>query len=147
MDQLDNRADPVFSGDPSGGTLTGMRMGDNMAVKASGTSTVILVPVENGTRATTNVVLFSTTDGVTFTPTVVAISGVPVPPSGNNGPTIAVSFYTNNTFLFKQGGAPLYLVQYPANFASLPSPVAAIAIGTNTTFSASAQCWPDGDQL
>src|ERR1035438_1851133 len=80
----------VFSGDPSGGTLAGLRMGDNMAVQGSGTSTVILVPVESSTRATTNVVLFSTTDGVTFTPTVVAISGVPAPPSGNNGPAIAV---------------------------------------------------------
>ena len=66
-----------------------------------------------------------------------AISGVPAPPSGNNGPATAVSFYTNNTFLFKQGGTSLYLVQYPANFASLPSPVSATAIGTNTTFSAS----------
>jgi hypothetical protein len=126
----------VFSGDPASGTLAGQRMGDNMAVQGSGTGTVVLVPVEAGTRATTNVVLFSTVDGTTFTPTVVAITNMPIPPSGNNGPAIAVSFYTNNTFLFKQGGPALYLVQYPVNFASLPSPVAGTVIGTNTTFQA-----------
>ena len=126
----------VFTGDPSGGTLPGMRMGDNLAVQGSGTNTVVLVPVENSTRATLNVVLFSTVNGSTFTPTVLAITGMPAPPSGNNGPAIAVSFYTNNTFLFKQGGASLYLVQYPTNFASLTSPVTATAITSNTTFSA-----------
>lgn len=127
----------VFSGDPSGGLVPGARMGDNIAIQGSGTSTVILVPVENSTRATTNVVLFSTTDGQTFTPTLVAIPTIPTPPSGNNGPAIAVSFFTNNTFLFKQGGTSLYLVQYPANFASLPQPVEATVLDTNTTFSAS----------
>jgi hypothetical protein len=90
----------------------------------------------SGTLATTNLVLFSTRNGQDFTPTVLNITNIPVPPSGNNGPTIAVAFYTNNTFLFKQGGASLYLVQYPANFAGLPGPVDACAIATNATFTA-----------
>ena len=126
----------AFSGDPAGGTLGGARMGDNLAIQGSGAGTVILVPAESSTTATTNVILFSTSDGATFAPTVVAISGMPIPPSGNNGPAIAVSFYTNNTFLYKQGGTSLYLVRYPANFASLASPVQAAVIATNTTFSA-----------
>jgi len=126
-----------FSGDPSGGTLTSLRMGDNLVVQGSGTGTVLLAPMTSSTRATTNVVLFSTTDGMNFTPTVLNITNLPVPSSGNNGPAIAVSFYTNNTFLFKQNGAALYLVQYPANFASLASPVNAAAIATNAFFAAS----------
>ena len=127
-----------FSGDPSGATLS-RRMGDNLVVKGSGTSTVLLAPMTtaSGTQATTNLVLFSTADGMNFAPTVLYITNIPVPPSGNNGPAIAVGFYTNNTFLFKQGGTSIYLVQYPANFASLPSPVSAVVIATNTTFSAS----------
>jgi hypothetical protein len=126
-----------FSGDPSDGTLA-RRMGDNFVVGGSGTSTVLLAPMttSSGTQATTNVVLFSTLNGSDFTPTVLNITNIAIPPSGNNGPAIAVCFYTNNTFLFKQGGTSIYLVQYPANFASLTSPVNALAIATNTTFSA-----------
>jgi hypothetical protein len=125
----------AFSGDPSGGTFTSRRMGDNLVAQGSGTNTVLLAPMTSSTTATTNVVLFSTTDGIAFTPTVLNIVNIPVPTSGNNGPAIAVSFYTNNTFLFKQNGAPLYLVQYPANFASMSSPVTATAIDTNANFS------------
>jgi hypothetical protein len=122
-----------YSGDPSGGTLA-RRMGDNLVVKGSGTSTVLLAPMTtaSGTQATTNLVLFSTVDGINFTPTVLNITNITAPPSGNNGPVIAASFYTNNTFLFMQSGSALYLVQYPANFASLTSPVNATAIATNT---------------
>jgi hypothetical protein len=123
-----------YSGDPSAGTLA-RRMGDNLKVKGSGTNTVLLAPTTSasGTLATTNVVLFSTTDGLNFTPTVLNIINIAAPPSGNNGPTIACCFYTNNTFLFMQGGSSLYLVQYPTNFASLGSPVNATAIATNST--------------
>ena len=126
-----------FSGDPSGGTLA-RRMGDNLVAQGSGTSTVLLAPMttSSGTQATTNVVLFSTANGTDFTPTVLNITNIAIPPSGNNGPAIAVCFYTNNTFLFKQVGTAIYLVQYPANFASLTSPVNAQVIATNTTFSA-----------
>ena len=127
----------AFSGDPIGGAISGKRMGDNIAIQGAGTGTIVLVPVETGTQATTNVVLFSTTDGVTFTPKLLNIGGMAAPPSGNNGPQIAVTFYTNNTFLYKQGGTAIYLVQFPTNFASLAAPVQATVIDTNTTFSAS----------
>jgi hypothetical protein len=128
----------AFSGDPTGG-LVSRRMGDNLAIQGSGTNTVILAPTTtaSGTQATTNVVLFSTTNGSTFTATLLQIGNMPAPTSANNGPAIAVSFYTNNTFLFKQNGGTLYLVQYPTNFASLSSPVQATVIDSNVNFSAS----------
>jgi hypothetical protein len=134
----------IFSGDPSGGTLTSFRMGDNLVVQGSGSNTLILAPVTSSTTATTNLVIFSTTNGVNFTPTVLEITNIPAKFGGNSGPQIAVGFYTNNTFLFAQctntsPAVPLYLVQFPDNFAtavangSLTSPVYVSAIATNTT--------------
>ena len=127
----------VFNGDPAGGLFPGKRMGDNMAITGSGTNTTILVPVQTSTTATTNFVLFTTTNGSTFTPTVITVTNMAAPSSGNNGPSIALAFYTNNTFLFKQNGGTLFEIQYPSNFASLSSPVAATVIESNTTFAAS----------
>ena len=60
--------------DPAPGTLyssVGGRLGDNMAVRGAGTNTQIIC----GSRNTgTNVVIFTTTDGTTFTPNIVAIN-------------------------------------------------------------------------
>ncbi len=121
--------DASYAGDPTGGTTAGKRLGDNLAIAGSGTNTVLLTPVENGTAPTTNVVLFSTVDGTNFTPTLLEISGLP---AGTGGPAFGVAFYTNNTFLFKPNGAAMYLVQFPANFASLPGPVSATVLATNS---------------
>ena len=42
-----------------------------------------------------------------------------------------LTFYTNNTFIAKVSSSGVaYLLQYPANFASLPSPVTATVLGS-----------------
>ncbi len=120
--------DAAYAGDPTGGAAAGKRLGDNLAVTGAGTNTWLLTPVESGTAPTTNVALFSTADGTNFTPTLLAITGLP---AGTGGPAFGLAFYTNNTFLFKPNGAAMYLVQFPANFASLPSPVSATVVATN----------------
>jgi hypothetical protein len=122
----------AFSGNSAAGlSLPGLRMGDTLAIRGSGTGTEILAPLNNGVIPSTNVVLFSTTDGINFTNTVVGISGLPALASGG-GPSFGVSFYTNNTFLFKPSGSYIYVVQFPANFAtSAGTLVAGAVISTN----------------
>lgn len=97
----------------NGGALTSGRIGDTMAVTGSGTNTLILC----GVGAQHYFVLFSTTDGLNFTATVINVSsGLTVP-----GNVFGFCFYTNNTFLVKPattGNDTVYLVQYPTNFAS-----------------------------
>jgi len=76
--------------DPSGD-----RWGDTMAVRGSGPDTQILFGSYNGT----NVALFTTADGINFTPAVIAVSGgVPLGFSG-----LGIAFGTNNTFYAKGG--------------------------------------------
>lgn len=100
-------------GDPSYGLLpSGTRWGDNVAIRGSGTSTEILV----GSFANTNVALFTTTDGINFTPVRIDIPGI-----NNNDVRDGLAFYTNNTFFAKRNGRPLILVQY-----SLTSPTTAV---------------------
>jgi hypothetical protein len=120
-----------FVGDPTSGNFSGGRMGDTLALRGAGTNTLILAEVGSGTTPTTNIVLFSTVDGTNFTPTLLQISGLPGL-TGGNGPAFGYAFYTNNTFIFKANGSSAYLVQYPANFASLTSPVAATVLATNS---------------
>jgi autotransporter-associated beta strand protein len=78
----------AFTGDPSPGT-PGYRWGDTFDVRGSGTNTQILI----GPRMGTNVVLFSTTDGLQFTPQVINLNGLPAGECGLN-----LTFGTNNTF-------------------------------------------------
>ncbi|HZV34005.1 MAG TPA: hypothetical protein VFB72_05465, partial [Verrucomicrobiae bacterium] len=102
---------------------------DSFAMTGSGTSTLLLFTI-GGSNA---FVLFSTTDGVNFTPTVLTVSsGLPATGSGVQ---IGYAFYTNNTFMLAPNGGSgkLYLIQYPTNFASLASPVAATVIATNSS--------------
>jgi hypothetical protein len=119
----------AFAADPTLGLSTqGQRVGDSMAIRGSGTDTQIIAPVST----TTNMILFSTTDGINFTPTVLAVTGLGV----LSGVQPGVAFYTNNTFILRPGGnvnSAVYLIQFPANFASLTSPVAATVIATNTS--------------
>ncbi|HEX4121108.1 MAG TPA: hypothetical protein VH619_10865 [Verrucomicrobiae bacterium] len=121
----------VYSGDPTGGLTTGKRVGDSIAITGSGVNTMILAAVVSGTTPTTNMVLFSTVDGVNFTPTLLDISGMAAP-SGNDGPEPGYTFFTNNTFLYNPENSSTYLVQFPANFASLTSPVTATNLLTTT---------------
>jgi hypothetical protein len=117
------------SGDAVGTVLSGKRMGDTFAITGSGINTWMLA----GVGSTNAFVLFSTIDGTNFTPTVLAVSGLPGPASGVQ---FGFAFYSNNTFVVAPngGGGNLYLVQFPANFASLASPVAATVLATNSSF-------------
>ncbi|MDB6023498.1 MAG: hypothetical protein JWQ04_3355 [Pedosphaera sp.] len=108
------------SGDPVLTDLPGKRVGDSLAVTGSGTNTLIIAGV-GGTAAW---VLWSTTDGINFTPTVLTNTS-----SGTFPNVQGISFYTNNTFIVK-GGGNLFLIQFPSNFASLPSPVTTTLLGS-----------------
>ena len=121
----------AYSADPTTGTaLEGKRIGDTMVVTGSGTNTVILA----GLNGVNSFVLFSTTDGINFTPKVLTVaSDLPTP--GGSVQT-GLAFYTNNTFMVKpttSGNTNIYLVQYPTNFASLTSPVAGTVLTTANT--------------
>jgi len=89
------------------------RIGDTMAVTGSGVNTRILA----GVAAKPYFSLFYTSDGVNFTNTIIDL------PTGFNiaANIYGISFYTNNTFLVKPYSSTnntVYLVQYPANYAS-----------------------------
>src|ERR1035437_1643727 len=111
--------------------ISGKRAGDMMAITGSGTNTVILVPVTSALIPTPTNLLFSTTDGTNFTPTVL-YSLLPTLANPGAGAQFGCTFYTNNTFFLKPFGTSMYLVQYPPNFASLTSPVQAPVLLTNT---------------
>ncbi len=111
--------------------IANLRVGDTAAITGAGTNTVIVCGINSGVATTTNALLFSTTDGVNFTPTLLVITNVPTSYT-DLGPAHGYSFYTNGTFIFKPGGSAAYLIQYPTNFGSLPSPLKVGAIGTNT---------------
>ncbi len=108
----------AFSGDPTFGlTLPGKRIGDTLVVSGSGTNTLILAGLNTSSAATTNVVLFRTSDGTNFTPTILSFTNLP---AAGSGVAFGLAFYTNNTFLIKpNGSANLYLVQYPTNLAGV----------------------------
>ncbi|MEY2428130.1 MAG: hypothetical protein QOJ40_1015 [Verrucomicrobiota bacterium] len=112
--QSTNASDPVIT------SFNGKRIGDTMAVSGSGLNTLILAGV--GGPSSTNLVLFHTTDGTTFIPTVITnVAGLPATP----GSIYGIAFYTNGSFLVQPGinalnpvGHNVYLVSYPANFAT-----------------------------
>jgi len=115
--------------------VQGQRVGDSFAIRGGGTQTLILLPINNGTSAgsATNMLLFSTADGQSFTPTVIAISGLPAPFS-DAGPEHGVAFVDSTHFLFRPGaGSATYLIQIPPDFASLTSPVPGLVIATNNS--------------
>ena len=73
----------------------GDRWGDTMAVRGSGEDTQILLGSYHGT----NVALFTTPDGVNFTPTLLAVQGgVPL-----GFASLGIAFGPNNTFYAKGG--------------------------------------------
>ena len=73
----------------------GDRWGDTMAVRGSGVNTEILFGSLNGT----NVALFTTADGVDFTPTLIAVQGGVTPGFAGLG----IAFGLNDTFYAKGG--------------------------------------------
>ena len=123
----------AYAGDATAGmSLPGNRIGDTFAVRGAGVNTLLLAGINPGGpyTPTTNVVLLSTLDGVNFNSKLVAISGLPSLSANGNSVNWGIGFYTNNTILFKPNGSTAYIVQYPANFASLPNPVPATVVGT-----------------
>jgi hypothetical protein len=130
--------------DPVGADFAGKRIGDTLAVRGSGTSTLILAAVA---PSCTNFVLLHTTDGVNFTATAITnVPGLPQtgPPSGGN--FCGLAFYTNNTFLVQPGSGAtsrdVFLVSYPANFAS-QTEVSGTLLGNATALAGNPQEWLD----
>jgi hypothetical protein len=118
--------DPTASGSP---VADGQRIGDSFAIAGAGTGTRILTGIA-GQKA---FILFSTTDGANFTPTVLTVPTLPNTVSGEFG----LAFYTNNTFIVKPNSAgSIYLVQYPADFAANSSATGAVL--TSVSFPAPA---------
>jgi hypothetical protein len=118
------------SGDPLVANMPGKRIGDTFAITGGGTNTMILASM-GGTNA---YALLSTTNGINFTPTVITIPGSEFPSPTPSGVQFGFAFYTNNTFVVNpnDGKNNLYLIQFPTNFASLTSPVAATVLATNS---------------
>ncbi len=98
--------------DPSSGTLGSFRVGDIGAIRGSGSSIEILAGTA-AAGATTNAFIFRTTNGFDFIPTLINVPGTV---SGDF--RFGLTFYTNNTFLAKQTGQSMRLIQYPANYGS-----------------------------
>ena len=90
----------AFTGNPGSGS--GDRWGDTLAVRGATTGTQVLLASKG-----TNVVLFTTPDGTTFTPILIAITNVPSGFAGNG-----VAFGAGNTFWAKKYGGDLYEVAF-----------------------------------
>ena len=96
----------AFAGDPGyGSAASGLRWGDNMAVRGSGPATQILLAPGSGT----SVALLTTSDGYSFMPTILAIDGVP-----DHFAQYGLAFGPGtNTFWAKNSETQtLYLVQF-----------------------------------
>lgn len=120
----------AFTGDPSPGT-PGYRWGDTFDVRGSGTNTQILI----GPRQGTNVVLFTTANGLDFTPRVINLTDVP---SGHCG--LNLTFGKSNTFWGTTHTNLLRLISFDAaagtastlkTFSSGEVPMAVNPIGYN----------------
>ncbi len=126
---------------PSGSDATanslvvGNRVGDTMAVYGSGVSTEIAFWINgpgSSTHSTTNFLLFTTSNGSTFTPNLISVTNLPVTSDG--GPQHGLAFIDGSHILFRPGaGTSTYLIQLPSTLASLSTAVAAGVIATNTT--------------
>jgi hypothetical protein len=81
--------------DPGNGS--GDRWGDTMSVRGAGANTQILL----GSYSSANVLLFTTTDGTLFTPTLITVTNLP---SGATAPfSSGIAFGAGNTFWAKGG--------------------------------------------
>jgi hypothetical protein len=95
----------AYVGNPLQGISAGSlgRLGDTMAVRGAGTNTEILCTFRNGT----NVCIFTTTDGVNFTPNIIGITnlaasiGTTDPFTGASPLGLGCAFGAGNTFWAK----------------------------------------------
>lgn len=101
----------LLSGDPGFNTsAAGLRWGDTIAVRGSGADTQILIAPGSGT----NVCLFTTPDGSTFSPTILSISDV-----SSGFAQFGVAFGPDtNTFWAKTINQQLYLIQFDLGAAT-----------------------------
>jgi hypothetical protein len=102
------RWDSVSSVNPPSVAFSGVisparRYGVTLDIRGSSSGTEIII----GSLGGTNIVLFNTADGLTFTPNVIACTNVPAG-SLDHG----IAFGTNNTFWAKGVGSPLFYMSY-----------------------------------
>lgn len=95
----------VYNGTPGDGTV---RIGDTMAVRGAGLNTEILCSFRSGT----NVALFTTQDGSSFNPTIIAITNLPAGAQANGFAGLGLAFGAGNTFWAKSQGFDLRQVAY-----------------------------------
>jgi uncharacterized lipoprotein YddW (UPF0748 family) len=88
----------AYAGDPLPGTA--LRWGDTLDVRGAGTNTQIII----GSRSGKHAVIFTTTDGVTFTANPVNVSA-----AANGAFGLGIAFGEGNTFWGKATGQPLTL--------------------------------------
>ena len=84
------------------------RVGDTFAARGAGPSTELLAAYRTGT----NVALFNTTDGINFSPNILAVTNLPADAVANGFAGLGVAFGPTNTFWAKSVGFNLRLVQY-----------------------------------
>lgn len=121
----------VYSGDPGAGNS--QRWGDTMDVRGAGTNTQVILASRSG-----NVVaIFTTTDGATFTPTLVAVADAPTGAFG-----LGITFGDGDTFWGKANAHNLRQVQFDLltgtgttvrNHGSSEIPAAVAPIGVSPT--------------
>lgn len=121
----------AYSGDPvPGGTGNELRWGDTFDVRGAGPNTQILVTSRTGTRA----VVFTTSNGSTFTPHFINVP--------NLGGGLGASFGADDTFWTKDFGGPLRQASFNLSTGAgavlrthsspaFPNSIMAIDIGTN----------------
>ncbi|HTA29640.1 MAG TPA: hypothetical protein VK731_04115, partial [Candidatus Cybelea sp.] len=104
---------PLYNAYPAAdpGSGSGDRWGDTMAVRGAGVNTQILI----GSRGT-NVALFTTGNGVDFTPTLLPVAGVPSSFAG-----YGIAFGSGNTFWAKNYLGDLYEVSFDPTLATNPA--------------------------
>lgn len=125
----------AYSGNPLAGEGANGRIGDTMAVRGSGTSTEIICSF----RFTNCVAIFTTGDGVNFTPTIVTVTNMPVTAGG-----LGVAWGSGTNFWVKSGGWNLRRVSYDLSTGIgkvedsnlLPDPEAALSIDTANKYAA-----------
>lgn len=122
----------VFSGDPAPGS--NQRWGDTLDVTGSGASTRVVI----GSRSGNHAVVFTTSDGVSFAPSVVAVADAA---GGSWG--LGLAFGEANTFWGKSNGLPLRQVGFDVgagtgstllSYTAPDIPLAVAPIGVSTRF-------------
>jgi hypothetical protein len=97
-------------GDPSGAEGED-RWGDTMAVRGAGTNTQILFGTYYGylSGPATNAALFTTSDGVSFSPTLLIVTNATIPAGFS---TLGIAFGAGNTFWTKSPGYNLRQIAF-----------------------------------